>query len=133
MQLRFNIDEIIETEIYYGYYTIYILGGSFVKPNPDFYIQIVNMETKEEIKLTERFLKTTDYKFWKKALRFYDFQINEYGKFRISAHNYEDIEARKSMLEIFSIPLSTYHLLLSLHPLINPIPKGTNNVEILIE
>ena len=39
MELRFNINQAIETELYYGLYTIYILGGHHVKTNPDFFMQ----------------------------------------------------------------------------------------------
>lgn len=106
MQIKFNIQETTESEIYYGSYVIYILGGHYIETNPDFYIQIVNIETNENIQLTEKSLKGRDYKFGKKAIKFYTFNINDYGKFKISAHNYEDIVVKESILQIFPFPFS---------------------------
>ncbi len=133
MQIKFNIQETIESEIYYGFYDIYILGGHYIETNPDFYIQIINVETNEEIELVEKNLKARDYKFGRKAIKFYTFQINEYGRFRISVHNYEDIVVKDSMLEVypfpFSIPLMFTSFIFGKSRKIKSIEK----IEILIE
>ena len=36
MSIKFNIQETIESEIFYGSYVIYILGGHHIETNPDF-------------------------------------------------------------------------------------------------
>jgi hypothetical protein len=99
MSLCFAIQETIETEFFYGFYEIFILGGFDIKTNPDFYISIVNLETNEAIPLTEKFFKKREYKQKRRAVKFYSFQINEYGKFKIAAHNYQDIVVRDYMLK----------------------------------
>lgn len=113
MAIKFNIQEIVESEIYYGYYVISILGGHHVEVNPDFYIKIINIETNEILELTEKNLKGKDFKSGRKAVEFFTFQINEYGKFRISVHNFEDIIIKDSMLELFPFPFSLPHITFS--------------------
>lgn len=133
MQIKFNIKETIESEIYYGFYAIYILGGHYFETNTNFYIQVINIVTNEEIELTEKNLKVRDYKFGRKAIKFYTFQINEYGRFRISVHNYEDIVVKDSILELFPFPFSIPLILTSFIFGKNRKMKAIKNIEILIE
>ena len=111
--IQFNIQETIEKEIFYGSYYIYILGGHHVKINPDFYIKIENINTGKEIELIEKNLKGRDFKSGKKAVQFFSFDITEYGKFRISAHNFEDIIVKNSILEAFPFPFSIPNIVIS--------------------
>lgn len=111
--IQFNIQETVEKEIFYGSYYIYILGGHHIKTNPDFYIKIENINTGKEIELTEKNLKGRDFKSGKKAIQFFSFDINEYGNFRISVHNFEDIAVKDSILEAFSFPFSIPNIVLS--------------------
>lgn len=113
MNLIFNIQNIVDTEIYYGTYCIYILGGHYVETNPDFYVQIINIETNEDIELTEYSLKPRDIKKGRKAIKFYSFEINQYGKFQISVHNFKDIIVKDSILEIFPFPFSIPNKIIS--------------------
>lgn len=116
MSIKFNIQETIESELFYGSYVIYILGGHHIKTNPDFSINIANIETNEIVELSEIFLKARNYKFGKNAVRYYSFQINNYGKFKISVHNYDDIVIQDSILDVlpfpFNIPSSVFSFLL---------------------
>lgn len=111
--IQFNIQETVEKEIFYGSYYIYILGGHHIEANPDFYIKIENIGTGKEIELTEKNLKGRDFKLGKKAVQFFTFDINEYGKFRISAHHFEDIVVKNSILEAFPFPFSIPNIVLS--------------------
>ena len=54
MSFKFNIQETIEKELSYGSYSVYILGGHHIDANPDFYIQIINIETNKEVDLKEK-------------------------------------------------------------------------------
>lgn len=133
MNLKFNISEVVVTEIYYGFYSIYILGGHYIETNPDFYIEIINIETNESIELIEKNLKARDYKFGIKAIKFYTFEISKYGKFRISSHNYEDIVVKDSMLLKFPFPFSIPYILISFLFGKSRKKKSINTIEILIE
>lgn len=113
MNLIFNIQNTVDTEIYYGTYCIYILGGHYVETNPDFYVQIINVETNEDIELTEYSLKPRDIKRGRKAIKFYSFEINQYGKFQISVHNFKDIIVKDSILEVFPFPFSIPNKIMS--------------------
>jgi len=113
MPIKFKIQDTVESEIYYGSYVVHILGGHYVKVNPDFYIEIVNIETNEIVQLSEKNLKIRDFKSGKKAVEFFTFQVNEYGKFRISVYNFEDINVNDSMLELFPFPFSLPHSIFS--------------------
>ncbi|WP_298396785.1 hypothetical protein [Flavobacterium sp.] len=113
MSIKFNIQETIESELFYGSYVIYILGGHHIEVNSNFYVQILNLETNEDIQLTEFNLKGRDYKLGKKAIKFYAFDINEYGKFEISVHNYSDMILKDSILEIFPFPFNILNLVKS--------------------
>jgi len=62
--------ETIESEIYYGSYAVYILGGHHIDVNPDFYIKIVNVENNKAIELKEKSLKARDFKSGKKQSNF---------------------------------------------------------------
>ena len=133
MQLKFTITETIETEVFYGFYALYILGGHYVKVNPDFFIKIENIETGEEIELTEKLLKARDFKLGRKSVLFYTFQINDYGKFRIAAYNYQDIIVKDSMFEIFPFPFSIPYILQSFFLGRSRKKKDLNTIEILIQ
>ena len=104
MSFKFNIQETIEKELSYGSYSVYILGGHHIDANPDFYIQIINIETNKEVDLKEKSLKLRDFKFGKKAVKFYSFEVMKHSKFKISVHNYYDIIVKDSMLEVFPFP-----------------------------
>lgn len=133
MQIKFNIQDTIETEIYYGLYAIYILGGHHIEVNPNFYIQIVNNETKEVIELTEKYLKARDFKFRKKAVRFFTFQINEYAKFKVSVHNYNDIVVKDSILEVYPFPFNIPNIVMSKILGRSRQNRSLDDIEILIE
>lgn len=133
MQIKFNITEAIETEIYHGFYAVYILGGHFIEANSNFYIEIKNIETAKDVELTEKRFKTRDYKFGKKAVRFYTFEIAEYGKYKISVHNYQDMVVKDSMLEVFPFPFSIPHLIFSRLMGRNRNATAVSAIEILIE
>ncbi|MBL7885718.1 MAG: hypothetical protein JNJ52_03140 [Flavobacterium sp.] len=132
MQIKFNIVETIETEIYYGSYAIYILGGHYVKVNPDFHIKITNIDTNKDIELTENILKAKVFKYGRRAVKFYSFENMEYGKFKISVLNYNDMVVKDSQLEIFplpfKIPLIINHFILGK----SRKDKDINTIEILI-
>jgi hypothetical protein len=91
------------------------------------------METNTEIELTEKYLKIRDFKSCRKAIKFYTFQINDYGKFKISAHNYNDIIVKDSMLEVFPFPFSITHTILYAITGRDRKQKNTSDIEILIE
>lgn len=133
MNIKFNIQETIESEIFYGSYIIYILGGHHIKTNPDFYVQIVNLETNEDIELTEFNLKGRDFKSGKKAIKFYSFDISKYGKFKISVHNYNDIVLKDSILEFFPFPFNIPNILLSKILGRSSQNRSIDAIEILIE
>jgi len=133
MQVKFNITETVETEIYHGFYAVYILGGHSVEVPPDFYIQIKNNETGNEVELTEKRFKARDYKFGKKAVRFYTFEIAEYGKYKISVHNYHDVAVKDSILGVFPFPFSIPHLIFSKLLGRSRKPIDIHSIELLIE
>lgn len=113
MSIKFNIQETVESELFYGSYVIYILGGHHIEVNSNFYVQILNLDTNEDIQLTEFNLKGRDFKIGKKAIKFYTFDINEYGKFKISVHNYKDVIMQDSILELFPFPFNIPHKIIS--------------------
>jgi len=102
MNLKFKLKEVVEVEIYYGFYEIFVLGGFDVEVNPDFFVEILNIETNEVITLKEKTLKARDYKNGTKGVKFFSFQVNEYGKYRISVHNYNDMIVKYHMPMLFS-------------------------------
>lgn len=133
MNIKFNIQETIESEIFYGSYIIYILGGHNIKTNPDFYVQIKNLETNEDIELKEFNLKGRDFKSGEKAIKFYSFDINNYGKFKISVHNYNDLVLKDSILEFFPFPFNIPNILLSKILGRSSQNRSIDAIEILIE
>lgn len=133
MSIKFNITETIESEIYYGSYAIYILGGHHIDVNPDFYIKIVNVENNKEIELTEKSLKSRDFKSGRKAVKFYTFEIDEYGKFEISVHNYKDIVVKDSILELFPFPFNIPNIVLSKVLGRSRKNRSLDDIEILID
>lgn len=131
MKLKFKFGEIIETEIYSGFYEIHILGGFDVKTNPDFYVQIINIDTEEDIELKEKEFKARDYKEKKRAVKFYSFEITKYGKYRISTHNYEDIIVKRDMPSLLPFIFDSFLFrLLTLRGMNSVVDK--NELEILI-
>lgn len=133
MSIKFNIQEIIESELFYGSYVIYILGGHHIKTNPDFYVQIVNLETNEDIELTEFNFKGRDFKYGKKAIKFYAFDLSNYGKFKISVHNYKDIVLKDSIFEFFPFPFTIPHIVLSKILGRSRQNRSLDDIEILIQ
>jgi len=131
MKLRFKIGEIVETEIYSGFYEIHILGGFDIRTNPDFYLQIVNIETGNDIELKEKYLKARDYKDGKRAVKFYTFEVGKYGKYRISAHNYKDIVIKHHMPTLFSFIFDSFIFRMMIFRSKNKI-MNVDDVEILI-
>ncbi|MCC9019060.1 hypothetical protein [Flavobacterium lipolyticum] len=98
MNLQFKLNDILEVDLYYGFYEIFILGGFDVQANPDFFIEILDLKTNESILLNEKSLKGRDYKNGKRAVKFFSFQVNNKSTFKISVHNYEDLTVFYSML-----------------------------------
>jgi hypothetical protein len=133
MSIKFNIQEIIESELFYGSYVIYIMGGHHIKTNPDFYVQIVNLETNEDIELTEFNGKGRDFKYGKKAIKFYAFDLSNYGKFKISVHNYKDIVLKDSIFESFPFPFTIPHIVLSKVLGRSRQNRSLDDIEILIQ
>jgi hypothetical protein len=133
MSIKFNIQETVESELFYGSYVIYILGGHHIKTNPDFSINITNIETNEIVELSEFFLKPRNYKFGKNAVRYYSFQINNYGKFKISVHNYDDIVVQDSILDVLPFPFNIPSIVFSFLLGKSRKKKAIGLIEILIE
>ncbi|MHC0440906.1 hypothetical protein [Flavobacterium sp. 3-210] len=113
MNLQFKLKDILEVDLYYGFYDIYVLGGFDVQVNDDFFVEILDLKTNESILLTEKSFKTRDYKNGKRAVKFFSFQITEKSKYKISVHNYEDMAVFNSM--IGNNPLSILKLLKKLY------------------
>ncbi|WP_417942073.1 hypothetical protein [Flavobacterium sp. RS13.1] len=97
MAIKLKLNDVIETELYYGFYDIYVLGGFDVQVNPDFFVEILDLETNESILLREKNLKARDYKNGIKAVKFFTFEIYKYTKCRISVHNFEDMIVKDLM------------------------------------
>ena len=97
MNLKFKLKEVVEVEMYYGFYEIFVLGGFDVEVNPEFFIEILNIETNEVITLKEKTLKARDYKKGIRAVKFFSFEVGEYGKYKISVQNYDDIIVKHHM------------------------------------
>lgn len=91
MTLNFGLKETIETEIYSGFYEIFVLGGFDINVNPDFFVEIKNVKTDEIITLKEKTLKAREYKNGIKAVKFFSFEVSNYGVYKITVQNYEDI------------------------------------------
>ncbi len=98
MNLQFKLKDVLEVDLYYGFYDIFVLGGFDVQVNDDFFVEILDLKTNESIVLKEKNFKTRDYKKGKRAVKFFSFQINEKAKYKISVHNYEDLAVSHSML-----------------------------------
>jgi len=113
MNLQFKLKDILEVDLYYGFYDIFVLGGFDVQVNDDFFIEILDLKTNESILLREKSLKVRDYKNGKRAVKFFSFQITEKSKYKISVHNYEDLTIFHSM--IGSNPFSILNLLKKLY------------------
>jgi len=97
MNLKFKLTDVFEVEISYGFYEIFILGGFDVEVNPDFFVEILNVKTNEITTLKEKTLKARDYKNGTRAVKFFSFQISEFGKYKISVQNYSDIIVKYNM------------------------------------
>ncbi|SFD63699.1 hypothetical protein [Flavobacterium phragmitis] len=113
MNLQFRLKEVLEVDLYYGFYDIYVLGGFDVQVNDDFFVEILDLKTNESILLREKSLKIRDYKNGKRAVKYFSFQINEKAKYKISVHNYEDMTVFNSMLG--GNPFSIFNLLKRLY------------------
>ncbi len=113
MNLQFKLKDVLEVDLYYGFYDIFVLGGFDIQVNDDFFVEILDLKTNESILLREKYLKTRDYKNGQRAVKFFSFQVTEKSKYRISVHNYEDMTMFYSMLG--SNPLSILNLLKKLY------------------
>lgn len=113
MNLQFKLKDILEVDLYYGFYDIFVLGGFDVQANDDFFIEILDLKTNESILLRENSLKVRDYKNGKRGVKFFSFQVTEKSKYKISVHNYEDLTVFYSM--IGSNPFSILNLLKKLY------------------
>lgn len=129
MNLQFKLKDVLEVDLYYGFYDIYVLGGFDVQVNDDFFVEILDLKTNESILLREKSLKTRDYRNGSRAVKFFSFQITEKSKYKISVHNYEDMTVFYSM--IGSNPLSVSNLLKRLYG-IKRKQLSLNEIEILI-
>ncbi|MES2811468.1 MAG: hypothetical protein V4670_03270 [Bacteroidota bacterium] len=118
MKLVLKLNEVKEIEIFYGFYDIYILGGFYIEANPDFFVQIKEINSGEVITLTEHYLKGRDYKNKKQAVKYFSFNTTKYGKYEVSIHNYEDLIVKGSILSF-------------LRPFLKPVKL--HDIEILIE
>ncbi|MBO9585730.1 MAG: hypothetical protein J7574_16320 [Flavobacterium sp.] len=113
MNLQFKLKDVLEVDLYYGFYDIFVLGGFDIQVNDDFFVEILDLKTNESILLREKDLKTRDCKNGQRAVKFFSFQVTEKSKYRISVHNYEDMTMFYSMLG--SNPLSILNLLKKLY------------------
>lgn len=113
MNLQFKLKETFEVELYYGFYEIFILGGFDVHVNPDFFVEILDLESNKSIFLNEKSLKARDYKNGKRAVKFFTFQVTNKSIFKISVHNYDDLTVFYSFIE--TNPLSILNLLKRLY------------------
>ncbi|RYJ38464.1 hypothetical protein NU08_2441 [Flavobacterium anhuiense] len=113
MNLQFKLKDVLEVDLYYGFYDIYVLGGFDVQVNDDFFVEILDLKRNESILLREESLKVRDYKNGNRAVKFFSFQITEKSKYKISVHNYEDMAVFYSM--IGSNPFSILNLLKRLY------------------
>lgn len=113
MNLQFKLKDVLEVDLYYGFYDIHVLGGFDVQVNDDFFVEILDLKTNESILLREESFKTRDYKKGSRAVKFFSFQITEKSKYKISVHNYEDMTVFYSMLG--SNPFSILNLLKKLY------------------
>ncbi|CAC9976883.1 hypothetical protein [Flavobacterium panici] len=129
MNLQFKLKDVLEVDLYYGFYEIFVVGGFDVRANPDFFVEILDLKTNDSILLREKSFKIRDYKNGKRAVKFFTFQITNKSKFKISVHNYEDLTVYHSM--IGANPFSIFNLLDILGVAKrNPIPL--ENIEILL-
>jgi hypothetical protein len=113
MNLQFKLKDVLEVDLYYGFYEIFVLGGFDVKANPDFFIEILDLKTNESILLKEKSLKVRDYKNGNRSVKFFTFQITDKSTYKISVHNYKDLTVYYSM--IGSNPFSIFNLLKKLY------------------
>lgn len=113
MNLQFKLKDVLEVDLYYGFYDIFVLGGFDVQVNDDFFVEILDLKSNESILLREKDLKARDYKNGQRAVKFFSFQVTEKSTYRISVHNYEDMTVFYSMLG--SNPLSILNLLKKLY------------------
>ncbi|WP_163399977.1 hypothetical protein [Flavobacterium fluviatile] len=108
MAIKLKLKEVLETELYYGFYEIFVLGGFDVRANPDFFVEILDLKTNESILLREKNLKARDYKNGIKAVKFFSFEIYKYTKCRISVHNFEDMVVNDLMPMPITNPISDF-------------------------
>lgn len=100
MNLQFKLKDVFEVELYYGFYEIFVLGGFDVQANPDFFVEILDLNTNESISLKEKSLKARDAKNGKRAVKFFSFQITSKSTYKISVHNFEDLIVNYAMPSI---------------------------------
>lgn len=108
MILQFKLKDVLEVDLSYGFYEIFVLGGFDVKANPDFFVEILNLKTNESILLKEKTFRARDYKNGKRAVKFFSFQVTQASKYKISVHNYEDMIVNYAMPSVN--PLSSFVL-----------------------
>lgn len=113
MNLQFKLNDVLQVDLSYGFYEIFVLGGFDVDANPDFFVEILDLKTSESILLKEKNLKTREYKNGKRAVKFFSFQVTQSSKYKISVHNYEDLKISYSIFG--SNPLSILNLLKKLY------------------
>ena len=103
MNLQFKLKDILEVDLYYGFYDIYVLGGFDVQVNDDFFVEILDLKTNESIVLTEKSFKARDYKNGQRAVNFFSFQIIEKSTFKISFYS------RKGVSQSYVLSLYDYY------------------------
>lgn len=129
MNLQFKLKDVLEVDLYYGFYEIFVVGGFDVQANPDFFVEILDLKTNDSILLTEKSFKTRDYKNRKRVVKFFTFQITNKSKFKISVHNYEDLTVYHSMIGANRFSIFNLLDILGVAKR-NPIPL--ENIEILL-
>lgn len=97
MNLQFKLKDVLEVDLYYGFYEIFVVGGFDVQANPDFFIELLDLKTNESILLEEETFKSRDYKNGKRSVKFFSFQITNRSTYRISVHNFEDLVVNYAM------------------------------------
>lgn len=92
-----------EFELSYGLYNLYFTGG-LSSTNLDLLdIHLFNFKTKETITLKEKSLKPRDIIKGQRAICCFEFQINEFGVYKIEIVNPEVLLIKKSYDNPFSL------------------------------
>lgn len=91
-----------------GLFTLCIIGGGYVNNSGSFRVQIKGKDNQRTVYLKENFIKPKFRKNWKMGVEYLQFNISNYGLYKVEIGNPEDLIVKKSMLKIkrmFQSPL----------------------------